>query len=249
MSIISAVTYIGGQLLRLNSANSEAEDLPTGLSRYSGGHTRRNQPFITGYHHAIFYLPSMIFLVEGSDSSKVLSQTCETFVPHTTNINTSDVFGIGQASASYPVSKTTNREFSLGFRERSGLPVLSAMKMWHSIFNPLFGTSPYGSLSVAPILYKGTVIVAVVKPTSDNGKVTSDEIEEAYIYNGVYPLNFTEDTVTSSDQGSNESVIVNVNFKFDGAPFDLGTLLAKEAVAAAITGSYNDVNNIIGAGL
>jgi len=247
---ISAAMYISGQLLRLNNSIDEAHDLPKGASRYSGGHNREGQPFITGYHHVLFYFPTIVFLAMGDDSQKVLFSTCETFTPHTYSINTSDVFGIGQTAVSYPVSRTTNREFSTGFRERSGLPVLSVIKAWHSLFNPLFGTSPYGSLCLVPLAYKGTAIVAIVKPTSTNGKIEEDDIEEAYVYNGIYPINITEESVTSSDQATNETALLNVTFKFDGAPFDLGTVGVRSLVALAFSDySYDTTYEILGSEL
>ena len=244
---ISAALYISGQLLRLNNSLDKSEDLPKGASRYSGGQNRTGQPFISGYHHVLFYLPDIVFLAMGDDVQKVLFSTCETFSPHTYSMEMGDIQGIGQATASYPISRITNREFSMGFRERSGLPVLSSIKAWNSIFNPTFGTSPFGSLSLLPSMYKGTVIAAIVKPTSSDGEITGDDIEEAYIYNGVYPINISEDSVTSSDQSSNESVLANVTFRFDGAPFDLGTTGVENMVAAAFSDyNYQDTFKILG---
>jgi len=235
---ISSAAYIAGQLLRLNDSLNTAGDLPSGASRYSGGRSRRGQPFISGYHHVLFYFPTVVFLAMGNDAQKVLFSTCETFSPHTYAINTSDVYGIGQVATSYPVSRTTNRDFTMGFRERSGLPVLSCIKAWHTLFNPIFGTSPYGNLSLSPTTYKGTVLVAIVKPTSSDGHITVDDLEEAYVYNGVYPTNITEESITSSEQSTNESVLATVSFKFDGAPFDAGTIGVRTLVAEAFS-EYN----------
>lgn len=247
---ISAALYISGQLLRLNSSIDIAEDLPTGASRYSGGHNRTGQPYISGYHQVLIYLPTGIFLLMGDDAQRILFSTCETFSPHSSNINTSEVFGIGQAAASYPVSRSVNREFMLGFRERSGLPVTRIFKTWHSIFNPTFGTSPYGKTSLSPLMYKGTAIVALVKPTSNNGKITGDDLEEAYVYNGAFPISFTEETVTTSDQAANETTVINVTFKFDGAPFDLGTVGVETAVVAAFSDhNYQNTYKVLGTGL
>lgn len=250
MAFISAALYMSGQLLRLNDSINKADDLPSGPSRYSGGHNRTGQPYISGFHQVLIYFPMTLFLAMGEDSQKILFSTCESFTPHTYNINTSEVFGIGQAAASYPVSRTTNREFMLGFRERSGLPVVRIFKMWHSLFNPLFGTSPLGPLTLTPLAYKGTAIVALIKPTSNKGEITGDDIEEAYVYNGIYPISFTEESVTTSEQSANESVIINSTFKFDGAPFDLGTIGVETAVAEAFSDyNYNNTYNIIGTNL
>jgi len=68
-----------------------------------------------------------------------------------------------------------------------------------------------------------------------------------YIYNGIYPLTISEDSITASDQASNESVLANITFRFDGAPFDLGTVGVKELAAAAFSDyNYADTYKILG---
>jgi len=254
----SAALYIAGQLTRLSGA-VDSDDTPTELTRFAGGHNRTTQPHITGYHHILIYLPEVLFATGLSESQRWLSVTCESFTPHSYVINTGDVIGMGQTAVSFPTSRTTNREFTLGFREYQGLPILSIIKSWHSIFDPFFGASPFGSLVVSPSTYKGMVIVAIVKPTCDkNSKISREDIEEAYIYHGAFPTTCPEDTITSSDQSSNESPIASVTFKFDGAPMDLGTpvipgvLDVGQIVVEAFDSSGYDYNNVytkIGQGL
>ena len=233
----SAAAYIAGQLLRLNKATG-ADDIPTELSRYAGGHNRTNQPHITGYHQVLFYLPETLFGTDASVSQKWLSNTCESFVPHSYIMNMGDVIGMGQVGASYPTSKIVTREFTLGFREQQDLPILSIIKTWHSVFDPLFGTSPLGNYFLSPLMYKGIVIVAILKPTSKNGKITEDDLSEGYIYTGVYPLTCPEDTVVASEQTNIETAIATVTFRFDGTPLDLGTA----GVSTIITECFSDHN-------
>lgn len=249
---LSASLYIAGQLLRLNNA-IDSDDKPTEMSRYAGGHTRKTQPHITGYHQVLFFLPETLFATMGSEAQKWLRTTCESFTPHSYVINMGDISGIGQVGASYPISRTTNREFTLGFREYRNLPILSIIKSWHSIFDPLIGTSPFGSFVLTPLAYKGVVIVASLKPTAnENAELTTDDLEEAYIYEGVYPTNCPEDTVIASEQSSNDTALASVTFKFDGAPLDLGFPGVKEAVVSSLgfSGySYNDAYNFVGKNL
>jgi len=251
----SSALYISGQLARLTDAVDS--ETPSELTRFAGGHNRTTQPHITGYHQILIYLPEILFTIGLLEAQTWLSTTCESFTPHSYTINTGDVIGMGQTSVSFPTSRITNREFTLGFREYQGLPILSIIKSWHSVFDPFVGASPFGSLVLSPSVYKGTVIVAIVKPTcDDDGNITKDDIEEAYIYHGAFPITCPEDTITASDQSSNESPIASVTFKFDGAPMDLGTSLVpgvvdvRTIVAEAFNlgsgYSYNNVYKKIG---
>jgi hypothetical protein len=244
---LSASLYIAGQLMRLNNS-VKSDDTPTELSHYSGGHTRKTQPHITGYHQVLFFLPETLFGTSGSDSQKWLHSTCDSYTPHSYNINMGDVSGIGQVGVSYPISRTTNREFTLGFKEYRNLPILSIIKAWHSLFDPLIGTSPFGSFVLTPLSYKGVVVVASLKPTSDNGNITTDDLEEAYIYEGVYPISCPEDTAVASDYSSNDTSQLSVTFKFDGAPLDLGFPGVSDLVVSSLglgEYSYNTTYNFV----
>jgi hypothetical protein len=92
--------------------------------------------------------------------------------------------------------------------------------------------------------------VALVKPTSKRGEITGDDLEEAYVYQGVYPTIISEESVTASDQSANEATVANVTFRFDGAPFDLGTIGMRSAVAEALSDyNYNDTYTMVGNGI
>jgi len=243
---LSASLYIAGQLLRLNNA-VDSSDEPTNMSRYPGGHNRQTQPHITGHHQVLFYLPETLFGGYASEAQKWLHSTCETFTPHSHTINTGDVTGIGQVGISFPVSRTTNREFTLGFREYKNMPILSTIKAWHSLFDPLIGTSPFGGFVLSPLAYKGIVVVAILKPTASNGtQITKDDLEEAYIYEGVYPITCPED-ILASDTSTNDSSQASVTFKFDGSPLDLGFPGVGDAVVFCFENyKYSDTYNFVG---
>lgn len=221
---MSSQTYISQQLSQLNSALS-SDDKPDTLTRYIGGHTRKNQPFISGYHQCIFSLPEGLFssTADASNANSWLMSTCEGFTPHSISMNMIDVNGIGQIGASFPTARVVNREFTLTFREYQKLPILNIIRMWHSLFDPHIGVS--GGLTAAefiPVNYKGLVAVAILKPTYDNdGAITVDDLEEGYIYEGVFPTVCPDDTATAADQMSNESIQESITFRFDGYPLTL----------------------------
>lgn len=243
---LSSSLYIAGKLLHLNSATG-SNDAPTNMSHYAGGTYRQTQPHITGHHQVLFYLPETLFAGSTIQSQNWLHSTCESFTPHSYVINTGDVIGIGQTGVSYPLSRTTTREFTMGFREYRNMPIMNIIKAWHALFDPLIGTSPFGSLGLLPLTYKGIVIVANLKPTaSDDGQITTDDLEEAYIYEGVYPIN-CPDEISASDHATNDSSLLNVNFKFDGAPMDLGFPGVAQAVVFCFENyKYTDTYNHIG---
>ncbi len=240
LDILNNLPSLVGNWARLENATT-SDDKPTELTRYVGGHNREVQPYITGYHQVIFFLPYMLFTTSTFPAEDWLHCTCESFTPHTYSINMGDVPGVGQVSTSYPISRTTNREFTLSFREYTKMPILTIIKAWHSLFNPLFGASFYGKGIAVPFAYKGTAIVYLLKPTCDkDGEITDDDIEEVYVYQGVYPITCPEDVAAQSDQATNESVVLPVTFKFDGAPADLSILAVKSLVLLAINKNYKD---------
>jgi len=241
MISISSALYISGQLSRLNKATS-ADDQPDPMTRYIGGSERNTQPHISGYHHVMIFFPETLFGIWGdygdNSAQNWLMATCEGFTPHSSNVNMADVSGLGQTGVSFPISRTINREFTLTFREYQNLPILTTIRSWHSLYEPHIGTM---TLPLPPLAYKGIVVIAIVKPTyRSNGEFTTDDLEEGYIYSGVYPIN-CPDEVTSSDQTTNESVLASVNFRFDGAPLDIGMLGVAEAIVACFS-DYNYLN-------
>lgn len=242
----SSSSFISAQLSRLSTCLG-SDDQPDSLTRYIGGKNRANQPFISGYHQCYFDLPEKLFGgSEGANASKWLMSTCESFTPHSSNINMIDINGIGQLGASFPSSRTVNREFTLAFREYQKLPILNIIRTWQSLYDPYIGvTGGLTSSEYIPSSYKGKAVIVLLKPTySSDGVITIDDIEEGYIYDGVFPTNCPEDTVTAADQMTNESVQASVTFKFDGYPINLA--FPKAGVQDYIVSLFKDLSYMSG---
>lgn len=204
---------------RFNNAIRD-RDKPDFLSRDIGGQWRLNQPYISGYFQTIFGLPEILF--NGSDevsiAAKWLHSTCEGFTPHTQTINKVDLMGQGQIGASFVTSVTTTREFSLTFREYQNLPILNIIRRWNA-FDPFTGVSSLSGNQFLPVNYKGWAAVIQTKPTKSLGTdLAIEDIEECYIYQGVFPTNIPVDTASASDITANEMVQLSTTFSFDGSP-------------------------------
>jgi hypothetical protein len=240
--------YLSNQLSLLSNSIG-ATDFPTAPSRYIGGHNRENQPFITGYHQILVQLPSKIFGSSSANATKWLSSTCESFTPHSTTTNLVDVMGIGQIGSSFPASKTVNREFTLAFREYQSLPILNIFRTWNSLFDSHLGISTLSAADFIPVSYKGAITVALLKPTASgtNKTITAEDIEEIYMYEGVYPTTVPEDTIAAADQGTNDTIQASVTFRFDGAPIDKANNdLINYFVNMMTDNKYNSVYDRIG---
>lgn len=227
---------ISTKLAGVGGAGVYSGETPDILTRYMGGHYRNNQPFVTGYHQILFELPNYLFNATHNDSArKWFTSTCETFTPHTVTVNFSDVMGIGQIGATFMTNKTIGREFTLGFREYQHLPIMSFLDLWHSVFDEHSGASPLAGNAYVPSAYKGACTVFQLKPTgARENKLTVDDVEEIYVYQGVWPKTNPRDTVGASDQTTNDFIQLSVTFSFDGAPLTLSHL-----------GNGNEVVNLI----
>ena len=161
----SATTIISRLSSRFDNAILDRTK-PDYLTRDIGGHFRKNQPYIGGYFQVVFGLPELLF--GGADGAKVASQwlhsTCEGFTPHSQNLNMVDIMGQGQIGASFVSSITTNREFTLTFREYQNLPILNIIKRWTSVMDAFTGTSPLEGNKFLPLNYKGWCAIAQTKP-------------------------------------------------------------------------------------
>jgi hypothetical protein len=238
-----AVTdYLSRQLTYLSTLTES--DRPDVATRYIGGQNRTNQPFISGYHQVVFDLPPKLF--DGStveDMNTWLQSTCEGFTPHSSNINFVDVNGIGQLGSSFPASRTINREFTLTFREYQKLPILKIFRAWNGLFDPHIGITAFEGGEFIPENYKGYMMVGILSPTASLGdrKIEVEDVEDVYLYEGVYPTLVPEDTATAADQATNDSIQESVTFKFDGAPLDSSTSgLIDKFVARLSVAKYGD---------
>jgi hypothetical protein len=220
---MSVENFLSAQIRNLNEIFGAATETPDTLNRFMGGRVRNNQPFISGYHQVYFNLPNGIFGGEETNAVKWLMSTCEGFTPHSSNINFVDVNGIGQLGASFPASRTYNREFTLTFREYREFPILNIFRTWNGLFDPHTGITSVEHDQYIPSFYKGSVWVGVLKPTASVGSgrfIELEDLEEVYFYDGVFPTLVPDDTATASDQATNDSVQLSITFKFDGAPLD-----------------------------
>ena len=203
------------------SNSTKDREKPDFLTRDIGGQFRSNQVYIGGYFQVIFGLPEILF--GGADrvqsASKWLHSTCEAFTPHSTAVNKIDIQGQGQIGSSFPTSVTTTREISFSFREYQNLPILNIIRSWAAIFDPFTGVSPLKGNQFIPMNYKGWVAVAQTKPVRSRPEdLEAEDLEECYIYQGVFPTAIPVDTASAADQGSNEGVVLQVQMSFDGHP-------------------------------
>ncbi|MDD4081984.1 MAG: hypothetical protein PHD05_01220 [Sphaerochaetaceae bacterium] len=246
---------------RFNNSIKDREK-PDFLTRDIGGHWRNNQPYISGYFQTVYGLPSELF--NGADNvqiaSKWLHSTCEGFTPHTQMLNKIDIMGQGQIGSSFVANVSTTREFSLTYREMQNLPVLNVIKQWASVFDPFTGVSPLEGNKFIPQNYKGWVAVAQTKPVRSDGEdLTVEDLEECYIYQGVFPTTIPLDTASAADVTANDSVQLSVTFSFDGAPLTSAEPQVAEIVVSLLKslkymgtpdstyGKYHDVGTSISA--
>jgi len=215
-----ATSIISRLSTRFTNAIRDREK-PDFLTRDIGGQWRSNQPYISGYFQVVFGLPMELFA--GADNvqvaSKWLHSTVEGFTPHQQTLNTVDIMGQGAIGATFPVNVTTTREFSLTFREYQNQPILNIIRRWASVFDPFTGVSPLGGDLFIPQNYKGWAAVIQTKPVrSQDQDIEIADLEECYVYQGVFPSSIPVDTAAATDITDNNTIQLNVSFKFDGAP-------------------------------
>ncbi len=213
-----ATSIISRLATRFNNAIKD-RDKPDFLTRDIGGQWRTNQPYISGYFQLVFGLPQILF--DGADNAAVaarwLHSTCEGFTPHTQSITKIDIMGQGQIGSSYIANMITTREFSTTFREYQNLPMLNIIKRWNP-FDPFTGVSALQGNQFIPINYKGWCAVIQTKPVkSQNQDISVADIEECYIYQGVFPTNLPVDAF-ASDITANDTSQLSITWSFDGAP-------------------------------
>jgi hypothetical protein len=209
-------------------------------TRDIGGQFRNNQPYISGYFQTLFSLPDGLFKGNKDEASKWLRSTVEGFTPHSQTLNKVDIAGQGQIGSSFVGSVTTTREFTMTFREYQNMPILYIVRLWSAIFDPHTGVSPLNGEEFIPSNYKGSVCVIQTKPVkAKDGNLEASDIEELYVYQGVFPTTIPVDTAAASDITGNDTVQLSVTFSFDGAP-----LTSAELKKGDVAGWFNDVRAI-----
>ena len=200
-------------------------------TRDIGGQFRTNQPYISGYFQLLFALPSKLFDRNAGNAATWLHSTVEGFTPHTQTLNKVDVAGQGQVGASFVASVATTREFTCTFREYQNMPILNVVRQWAAIFDPFTGVSPLKGSEFIPSNYKGAACIIQTKPVKSKDEAfAGEDIEELYVYQGVFPTTIPVDTAAASDITGNDTVQLSVTFSFDGAPLGAAEI-KKDAVA------------------
>lgn len=247
---MAAELFLSSQITSLSKA-MQADDRPSELTRYIGGHNRRNQPYINGYHQIVVNPPTTLFGGQAGEAGNWLSSTCEGFTPHSVTTNFVEIVGLGQIGSSFPSGRTVNREFTLTFREYRSLPILNIFRTWHALFNTHLGISTLKAKEFIPVNYKGWILVGILKPTMGNdSQITEDDVEDVYMYEGVFPSVCPDDTITTIDQATQDSVQASVTFKFDGSPLDKSySGLVERYVAMLGEKKYSSTYANIGTGI
>lgn len=215
-----STTIISRQATRFTNAIKD-RDKPDFLTRDIGGQWRSNQPYISGYFQVIFGLPEKLFASADNvaTASRWLHSAVEGFTPHTQALTKVDLMGQGQVGSSFVTNVITTREFTLTFREYQNLPILNIFRRWTSVFDPFTGVSPLSGNEFIPMNYKGWCAVVQTKPTkSQNADLAAEDVEECYIYQGVFPTTVPVDTAGASDITANDMIQESVTFSFDGSP-------------------------------
>jgi hypothetical protein len=237
MAAEDILTRLATHFTTKDKGGGGTRQMPDPGTRDIGGQFRTNQPYISGYFQALFNLPSKLTGGAQDSAQKWLHSTVEGFTPHTQTLNKVDIVGQGQIGSSFVASVATTREFTMTFREYQNMPILNIIRLWTAIFDPHSGVAPLGGDEFIPSNYKGSVCVIQTKPvraTTDGYK--ADDIEELYIYQGVFPTTIPVDTAAASDITGNDTVQLSVTFSFDGAP-----LTSSEVDKATVVGWYNNI--------
>lgn len=224
---------------RLSIAEAYGDyEKPDFLTRYNGGHTRNNHPFVSGYWQFFVWIPETIFNTDKSDAEAWLHATAEGFTPHSRTINFTDVPGQGGTGASFQTGQTITRSFTVTFKEYQGLPLRSIMMKWCN-FDPYVGVSPIGGGSWTASAYKGSALAVLTKPTGGQrgGDMTTDDIEEVFYYHGVFPQTDLSDTL-AMDIAANDVITHSVTFSFDGYPLTRADLNLDEVLDAMLATNY-----------
>jgi len=220
-------------------------DRPTALNRYSGGHKRHNQPYVSGYWYLLMEPPrELLGDAMQADSKSWLHTTAESFTPPTKTVTKADVPGMGGFASSFVAGQELSRTFTVAFREYQGLPIMNILQAWTNAIDSRSGVSPLPTF--IPSEYKGSAFAALCKPTmNDSGVILSDDIEQLFYFEGVFPETLPYDTLTS-DISTNDTAQLSVTFSFDGWPATRENDLAMNKFTSLMSDNgftYNDISN------
>jgi hypothetical protein len=240
MAAEDILTRLAAAFTQVTGGGGNGRITPDSVTRDIGGQFRTNQPYISGYFQVLFNMPETMMKGIGDHARQWLQTTVEGFTPHTQTINKVDVVGQGQIGSSFVASVATTREFTMTFREYQNMPVLNIVRQWAAIFDPHTGVSPLSGEQFIPSNYKGSACIIQTKPVrSNNNDIEAQDIEELYVYQGVFPTTIPVDTAAASDITGNDTVQLSVTFSFDGAP-----LTSSEIEKATVANWFKDTRAI-----
>lgn len=238
------ISRLGTRFSNGVNTGANSRSAPDVLTRDIGGQWRNNHPYISGYFQVMFGLPLMLFPDDyAKNAARWLHSTCEGFTPHTQNITKVDIQGQGQIGSSYVANVITTREITLTFREYQNMPIMNIIRTWSSIFDPFTGTSPLPGNQFLPSNYKGWCAVMQTKPVrsdKDSNGYSIEDIEECYIYQGVFPTTIPIDTASAADITANDTVQLSVTFSFDGSPMTS----AEPGISDAVVNLFNNMSSL-----
>lgn len=198
--------------------------LPDTYTRHAGGNNPKyGHPHISGYWYLMIKTP--IELGNQQYNAKMFNSTAESFSPPSRSISKDEIVGFGGIKKRLAVSQEESHSFSIGFRERFGLPVFDVINSWSKYINPVVG-------SITP-KYKGQAIVIIAKPTfsgQGNGvaSLTPDDIDEIFFFDGIFPEGVPIDNL-DADLATNDTKVINTTFNYDAGfltkSFDLTAFL------------------------
>jgi len=232
-----------------------SKDISTTLtkpSRFIGGSTATQHPFIKGYFYVFFNFPKIItsqsdtYKSISDNGSNVLMSLCEGYQPPgDRQIKYEDVNGMGGVDASFVTGQTIDRNFSLNYRDIWGAPIFRIHRAWTSIIDPYTGgllkNDNIKDFQYIPAEYKGQVLIVQTKPLAIQASsvdVTADDIIKVDLMDGVVPLTDLS-SVYDSNITDNSIVKPSVQYRFDGMKWD-ETTIDMDGVAAFLK------NNIAG---
>lgn len=208
--------------LNIDTNLTYGHDRPHHLNRYSGGHNRRSQPFISGYWYLYLQPPQALFGSSDSVNQAVqwFHSTAESFTPPSKTVTKVDVPGMGGAASSFAAGQELSRTFTVAFREHQDMPIMKSLMQWTNMIDAKTGISPLSMY--VPWEYKGMALAVLARPGTQGAGLRPDtrQIDQLFLFEGVFPETLPYDTF-NADIATNDTVQVSVTFSFDGWPLTI----------------------------
>jgi len=225
-------------------------DRPDSLTRYMGGQTRKNHPYVSGYWQFFVNLPPKIFPGDNYSAGQWLHSTAEGFTPPSRTLNKADVPGQGGLGSSFVTGQTLTRTFTVTFREYQNMPIFGIINRWVSIIDPYTGVAPVDGDDWLPTTYKGSAYAILTKPVGGDlvGEINDDMIEQVWAFSGVFPEGDGCDAF-ASDIATNDVAQLSITFSFDGWPLTKADAGVKAVALAHLNKNYGQTYAMVKAGI